>query len=50
MIWFKNAKTEQEWLVSDPDMIARLDANADFERIEKTKPKSKVKAEETSAE
>jgi len=51
VVWFVNTETGQEWAVSDPDMIDRLDSNKEFKRIDKTsKSKKAVKdAEETSA-
>ena len=51
VVWFVNTETGQEWAVSDPDMIDRLDSNKEFKRIDKTsKSKKAVKdAEEASA-
>jgi hypothetical protein len=52
IVWFENVETGQQWCVDDPDMIARLDANKEFKRVEKAKKTTskKAKAEETSAE
>ncbi len=52
IVWFENVETGQQWCVDDPDMIARLDANEGFKRVEKIKKTTskKAKAEEASAE
>lgn len=50
VVWFVNTETGQEWAVSNPDMIDRLDKNVEFKRIDKTSKSKKAKVAEDVAE
>lgn len=50
MIWFENKDTGQQWLVSDPKMIARLEADETYKTIADPTAKPKARAKPKAKE